>query len=173
MKRWLIAGGMSMLAFAGSAYGTGFRINNDICMPTGLWLVRPLAKVQRGMDVTACPAMNTSLAEGAERRWVGKTAWGCRSGLEPLLKVVVAVAGDTVFVSRAGIAVNDVFIPDSAPLTTDQEGREITRVPDGEYTIAYGQVWLMGRNAKAFDSRYFGPVEVRDLIGQAYPVVTR
>jgi conjugative transfer signal peptidase TraF len=173
MKKWLLAAGVSAVALAGSAYGAGLRINDDICMPAGIWLVRPLGAVERDMTVTACPRLNASLNEGAERGYIRKAPWNCRSGLEPVLKDVIAVPGDTVEMSPVGLFVNEHFIQGSAALTQDSTGKALTHVATGTYLVAGDQVWLLGRNPKAFDSRYFGPVNEKDLPGRAYPVVTR
>ena len=44
--------------------------------------------------------------------------------------------------------------------------------PDGEYVVSSGEVWIFSSyNPKSFDSRYFGPVKIKDIQSQAFPLM--
>ena len=83
----------------------------------------------------------------------------CRDGAAPLLKPVVASAGDVVEVSARGISVNGALLPNTAPLTRDTKGRHLEAWPSGRYVVAPGTIWVASSyHPRSFDSRYFGPL---------------
>ncbi|GAB1394093.1 hypothetical protein MASR1M60_22570 [Rhodocyclaceae bacterium] len=81
----------------------------------------------------------------------------CPGGKLPLLKRVVAGAGDHVVVDTEGVTVNGVLLPASAP---KQFGRDGTPLPSavGVWILDSGHIWVAGEHPDSFDSRYFGPV---------------
>lgn len=72
----------------------------------------------------------------------------------PLLKVVVAVGGDEVSVSEAGVAVNGALIERSG------WWRRFEGAPAEGFnrTLRAEEVFVVSSVDRAFDSRYFGPV---------------
>ena len=69
--------------------------------------------------VEFCPAepfASLSIARGY------RDPGACRDGAAPLLKPVVASAGDAVELSARGISVNGVLLPNTAPLSKDTKG---------------------------------------------------
>src|SRR5438094_4359899 len=85
----------------------------------------------------------------------------CPDGASPMLKPIVAHAGDTVEVSAKGIAGNGTLLHNTAPRTTDLRGRALTPCRFGKYGVAPGFVWVASQyNPLTFDSRYFGPILV-------------
>lgn len=88
--------------------------------------------------------------------------WTCPDGYAPLIKPVVAWAGDTVQNSREGIAVNGHLIPNTLPIDHDSRGREIHPYPFGTYFVEPDHVWVVSSfSPRSFDSRYFGPIPIR------------
>jgi conjugative transfer signal peptidase TraF len=153
------------------AEAAGLRLNTSVSMPRGVWRVVPAGAAPRRGDVVAvCPPasmMRAALARGYV------AAGGCPDGTEPLVKPVAAIAGDVVRVTPDGITVNGVASPQTALLAQDSAGRPLQSVPTGIYRVAPDQVWLLSdHDSRSFDSRYFGPVSVKQLIGAAYPVWT-
>jgi type IV secretory pathway protease TraF len=91
-----------------------------------------------------------------------------RDPLEPLLKTVGAVAGDTVVLDASGASV-----PNTAALSADAAGRALPAFPAGTYLVRRGQVFLFSSHDPwCFDSRYFGPVETSEVVATATPVLT-
>jgi conjugative transfer signal peptidase TraF len=140
------------ILFAGAG-ALGIRVNSSPSLPVGLY------QVTSGADATLvefCPAEPfASLANARGYRQAGT----CPDGGSPLMKPVVARAGDSVQVSARGILVNGKAIANSAPLLRDTAGRPLTSWPSGKYTVDLGTVWVVSDyHPRSFDSRYFGPV---------------
>jgi conjugative transfer signal peptidase TraF len=131
----------------------GIRVNSSPSLPLGLY------QVTSGSDATLvefCPAEPfASIANARGYRQFG----ACPDGGTPLMKPVVARAGDSVRLSERGVSVNGKAIPNSAPLRTDTAGRPLTPWPFGTYVVQPGTVWVVSDyHPRSFDSRYFGAV---------------
>src|SRR5512135_1044615 len=139
----------------------GYRLNLSPSMPRGIWRViaGPAAAYQRGQVVAVCPPVNAPfLPRGS-----------CPLGMQPLLKQLVALPGDVVTVTPAGVRVNDgSLLPHSAPLSHASNGQPL---PQQVGTWRLTGYWLYGADSpRSFDSRYFGAVPVTSLQGVATPV---
>jgi len=143
----------------------GLRFNHTSSMPIGLWIDHPPGGhvYAVGDVVEVCPTVHAW-----ERRYLAPGA--CPSSLEPMLKPVAAVAGDVVTVGPVGVTVNGKTVPDTAPMGHDSEGRPLQPYPAGRYTVAADQVWLLVPRPDSLDSRYLGPVPIRDIKGLASPL---
>lgn len=125
------------------------------------------------------PSMEPTLVEG-DRVLVNRLVYHFRSpergdvmvfhppgrpGSDPFIKRVVAVGGDTIAVHDGQLWVNRVaqdepFIKEH-PIFGDFPE---TLVPDG-------YVWAMGDNRNnSGDSRVFGPVSVKEIMGEAFAI---
>jgi len=147
--------------------GAGLRINTSPSLPMGLYVVsRDLA----ANLVEFCPAEPfASLA--TIRGW--RSAGSCPDGAAPLLKPVVARAGDLVEMSARGMAVNGRLLPNTAPLARDSKGRPLRAWTFGRYMVGPDTVWVASSyNAQSFDSRYFGPVPVSVIRDHLRPLLT-
>jgi len=106
--------------------------------------------------VEFCPAepfASLSIARGY------RDPGACRDGAAPLLKPVVASAGDAVELSSRGISVNGVLLLNTAPLSKDSKGRPLGAWRFGRSFVAPGTVWVASSyHPRSFDSRYFGPI---------------
>ncbi|HLH01352.1 MAG TPA: conjugative transfer signal peptidase TraF [Bryobacteraceae bacterium] len=145
----------------------GLRINASPSLPLGLYVTssEPGANL-----VEFCPAEPfASLALSRGYRDPG----ACSDGGAPLLKPVVARAGDLVEMSTVGIAVNGHLLPNTAPLRRDTKGRALTSWPVGRYTVKPGFVWVASSySPRSFDSRYFGPVATSSIRDHVKPLLT-
>ncbi len=176
MRRRIYIG---LAATAGLAFMAGFggweaglRFNFTESMPRGFWLMEPApTHLARGVIIIVCPPPGPAVRLALRRGYFSR-GW-CKSGSEPLLKPVVAVAGDVVRVSAAGITVGGVPVPNSAQLTRDRAGRKVMPVAPGTYPVRVGEMWLVSSyNRYSFDSRYFGPMPVSGIQGLARPIWT-
>lgn len=158
---------------------SGVLLNHTGSMPLGLYRVsrapRAVASdvpvLTRGATVVWCLPLRL-VGEARRRGYLGGGA--CPGGVESILKEVAAVPGDTVVVSAAGMAVNGRALPYSRPLAHDSRGRPITAVPFGRYPVVPGEAWVWSPyTALSFDSRYYGPLALSDLVGVARPLWTR
>lgn len=148
-----------LLAAAGILYAAGLHLNLTASLPLGWWA--ETAQVpERGDIVKACPPEHA--ARMARKR--GYVPFGlCAGGVRPVLKRIAALPEDMVEVSADGIRVNGASLSHSTPALQDSRGRFLRPWPRGHYRLAKHQVWLYAPGAKSFDSRYFGPVDIRSL----------
>jgi conjugative transfer signal peptidase TraF len=145
----------------------GLRINASPSLPIGLYVTssEPSANL-----IDFCPAEPfASLALSRGYRDPGS----CGDGGAPLLKPVVARAGDLIEVSAAGMTVNGRLLPNTVPLRADTKGRPLRSWPTGRYTVEPGFVWVASSyNPRSFDSRYFGPVAITSIRDHVEPLLT-
>lgn len=98
---------------------------------------------------------------------------GCGDGIEPVGKRLSALPGDSVEVVPDYIAVNGQRLEDSATLSRDSSGRSVKHVAWGRYIVPPNQLWLFGtKDARSWDSRYFGPVPASSVRAALEPVLT-
>lgn len=157
-------------ALTATAYAKGYRVNLTASMPVGVWQVTGDKVFGRGDVVWACPPSTAPIREAHRFGYI--PAGFCESGMAPLLKPVVAIAGDHVAVTPEGVRVNGELIANSAPIPFDAGGRRLPRLRRIAYVVKPGQVWLVSSyNPASFDSRYFGPVAASLVDGRARPVL--
>jgi len=139
---------------------TGFGINVSRSMPLGFYQRVSTTHIQRGDTVAAC--LNDPIAQEGLKQ--GYLHYGrCPSHTAPVLKKVIALPNDTVWLSDGGITVNHHFY--SAPRQGVDDKPPIKRfVGVGKYQGGY---WLYGASApkQSWDSRYFGAVLPTQIIG--------
>jgi conjugative transfer signal peptidase TraF len=100
-------------------------------------------------------------------------AGSCPSGISPVLKQVVATAGDEVELRGDDLAVNGQVIDRSQRLVEDRLGRPLEALPLGRSVVREGEIWVLGvHRARSWDSRYFGPIPVSSVVGVARPILT-
>ncbi|MGX9147855.1 S26 family signal peptidase [Mesorhizobium sp. 128a] len=88
----------------------------------------------------------------------------------PLLKHVLALGGETVCRRGATIIAHSKIY--GAALEHDSKGRPLP-VWRGCRVLSDGEVFLMNWGATdSFDSRYFGPLQITNIVGRAVPIWT-
>ena len=149
----LVAVVVSISAFELFAF-LGLRINTSPSLPLGLYVVTTDSSANLIEFCPAEPFAALSLVRGY------RDPGACRDGGAPLLKPVVAKAGDLVELSWRGISVNGLLLPNTAPLSKDTKGRSLEPWHFGRVPVAPGTVWAASSyHSRSFDSRYFGPVD--------------
>jgi conjugative transfer signal peptidase TraF len=132
----------------------GLRINTSPSLPVGLYVATTDSSANL---IEFCPA-EPFAALSIARAY--RSAGVCGDGGAPLLKPVVAKAGDVVDLSVRGISVNGVLLANTAPLSKDTKGRSLEPWRFGRFLVASGTVWVASSyHSRSFDSRYFGPVD--------------
>lgn len=147
------------------------RLNLSSSVPSGLYLAHDIGgdePLHRGTLVAVC--LPTAIALwGRARGYLHRGS--CSDGTAPVGKPIFAIAGDTVTVSPRGLGVRGNAVPHTAALARDSNGRLLLRVPDGQYAVLPGQVWLVSAySARSWDSRYFGPVPVSGVVSALSPL---
>ncbi len=160
-----------MLVFSGTlgVHALGFHLVTTPSLPRGLYRTVNQAFTP-GTLVVFCPSAAV-VAIGTAR---GYLTWGtCPGAVQPLLKPIGAMAGDTVELQPEGISVNGTPLPHSAIAAQDAQGRPLSHVPWGTYHVAADEVWVFSTHSPAsWDSRYFGPIPRASILSAAQPVWT-
>ena len=150
------------------AWFGGYRINVTPSEPLGLWRIVKLDRAAKVGDlVFICPPATAAIHEARHHGYLRSGL--CLSGVAPLIKTVIAVAGQRVEIG-AGITVDGHRVAHSALRHRDGEGRPMT--PFGGGIVPAGSVFLHSPFAGSYDSRYFGPVPASGILGLAREVLT-
>lgn len=146
------------------------RINWTSSAPLGLYSTDRTSNLATN-DLVAVCLTGTVAALGHARGYLW--AGACPSGTSPVLKQVVAVAGDEVELRRDFLAINGRVI-DQSRQSMDSLGRPLEAVPpDGTYIVRDDELWVLGiHRERSWDSRYFGPVPVTSIVAIARPLLT-
>lgn len=171
---WLVTVKRLGLIAVGVVIGTfqlcgwiGLRINASPSLPVGLYITSSKPEADLAEFCPAEPFASLAISRGYRERGA------CRDGATPLLKPVVARAGDVVDVSEQGIAVNGHLLPNTAARPADTHGRPLPRWPLGRYIVAPDMVWVASSyEARSFDSRYFGPIPTSSIRDRVQPLLT-
>jgi conjugative transfer signal peptidase TraF len=157
-----------VLAGVPIAYAAGVRIVTTPSVPKGLWWVHP-GSIDRYAFVNTC--LPLELAQyGRSQGYLDEGS--CPGKASAVMKMVIAVPGDHVSVTSSGISVNGHLIADSLPQVKDHLGHAVKDdVRYGESVVPSDTYWLLGLNVRSWDSRYFGPVSLRGMLGIGTPVL--
>ncbi|MBB4571566.1 conjugative transfer signal peptidase TraF [Rhizobium leucaenae] len=146
----------------------GYRINFTPSEPLGLWRI---IKLDRAADVGdlvfICPPRTAAMQEALSRGYLRSGL--CPGGVAPLIKTVIAVAGQRIEVA-ASVRIDGRDVGRSTLVDRDGEGRPLT--PFGGGIVPAGSVFLHSAFAGSYDSRYFGPVAASGILGLAQEVLT-
>lgn len=167
-RRWrrtarvAVATGLGLVVLSAAAWAAGVRANYTSSLPRGLYVESAFdpTSADLGQIVVACPSADAAAALAAY------LANGpCPGGVVELGKPLAGLPGDTVVVDSAGVWIDGVSLPDSAPLFRDRAGRPL-QPRLGRHVLGQGEYWLhSGRVPTSVDSRYAGPVsDVRGVL---------
>lgn len=158
---------MVLLAIVALGFMQGYRINTTPSYPIGIYkLNKSVTELRIGDLVAFCPRKEGVFKFSSERGYLERGI--CESGLEPLVKRIVAKPGDDVVVSDI-VSVNGVIQVNSELKETDIDGRAIPRADS--QSITEGSFFVMSEhNPNSFDSRYFGPIPADWIYARAEPV---
>lgn len=167
-RRALVILGLVSLLLT-SAIGFGLRVNFSESAPRGIYRAVPGTPV-RGTWVAACVNADAA-ALGRARGYLGPGP--CAGGAEPVLKPIVAVAGDVVELGPQAVVVNGQRLPRSASAVVDRLGRPLHHAMWGRHVVAADELWLISTGVpNSWDSRYLGPFSISQVRAVARPVWT-
>lgn len=151
-----------------AAFCGGFRINLTPSEPLGLWRIVPLDRAAAAGDlVFICPPQTAAMMTARERGYLRSGT--CHGGIAPLIKTVIAIAGQHVEIG-AHVAVDGRPIAFSDLAERDGNGRPMKPFPGG--VVPDESVFLHSSFRSSYDSRYFGPLPASGILGLAQPVLT-
>ena len=147
----------------------GLHVNLSASAPRGLYRT-VTGRPTQGTWVVACVSPQ-SAALARARGYLGSGP--CAGGVQPVLKPVVAAAGDVVEIGPEAVTINGRRLLSSSTAASDSRGRELPHVAWGRYVVAAGQVWLVStRVPNSWDSRYLGPISTAQVWSVARPLWT-
>jgi conjugative transfer signal peptidase TraF len=149
----------------------GLRFNLTSSLPIGLYRVtNDSPTLERGAIVLYC--LPPPLAGFAHDRGYVPRGGQCPGGLTPIGKIVVALPGDTVALTSAGITVDGRLQLHSRPLISDRSGKRLPRLAGGSYVVRSGYTWLFAPSDRSFDSRYLGELSTTNIVARVRPYWT-
>ncbi|MCA8270699.1 conjugative transfer signal peptidase TraF [Burkholderia vietnamiensis] len=155
------------------ASGYSIAINPSASMPRGVYLFGPATNPRVGDTVAAC------IPAGGESRLYRLRDYlpasdRCASGLAPVLKPIVAAAGDVVTITEDGTRINGALMPNSRVYDTDTQGLPIQHLPvDWSKRLGRGEYFLLANHLqRSLDSRYYGPISRVSILGIVHPIAT-
>lgn len=162
--------GLLAAALSSACWWLGVRLNLTASMPVGFYRVVRGA-TERNVIVLIC--LPESIAEFAHERGYLPNG-SCRGGVAPIGKRIVAVPGDTVAMTQAGLQVNGVLIPNSKSLPRDGRHRQLPELTKQLSIVAPHQLWVLSwYSSRSFDSRYFGPIPDSAVQATIRPLLTQ
>ena len=150
-----------------TAFAGGYRINLSPSKPLGIWHIAPLHRpVGVGDIVFICPPETAEMRDAKAR---GYLRFGlCPTGLAPLIKTVIAVAGQHVEIG-ASVSVDGRMVSSSRLAQRDGAGRRL--LPFASGIVPPEHVFLHSAFPGSYDSRYFGPLPASAILGLAQEVL--
>lgn len=151
-----------------AAFAGGYRINLTPSQPLGIWHIAPLPRpVGVGDIVFICPPETAEMRDAKAR---GYLRFGlCPAGLAPLIKTVIALAGQHVEIG-ASVSVDGRVVSSSRLAQRDGTGRRLSSFAGG--IVPPGHIFLHSAFPGSYDSRYFGPLPASAILGLAQEVLT-
>lgn len=163
----IVASLVLLSVLTGVGLFSGLRVNLTPSYPPGLWRIEPLSRdVTAGDKVFICPPATMAFVTARERGYLGHGL--CPGWFSPLIKTVVAVAGQHIVVDGS-VAVDGVRLPHSSVRSVDGRGRALAAADGG--IVAAGRLFLFSEFAGSYDSRYFGPIPAAGVLGLAHPLL--
>lgn len=159
---WIAAGLFALLTVIGAAtqvLGVSFFYNTSASAPVGFYMSFKAKELKAGEWVVV--NFPQSLKDFASKReWLRDA---------PLIKRIAGVRGDGYCSNGKqfllnGLAVGPIF-------KEDNEGRALPQL-EGCITVGEDELLVIGiRNERSFDSRYFGAVKKRNVIGRVWSLL--
>ena len=146
----------------------GYRVNFTRSYPLGLWQIETVNRpVAVGDRVFICPPSGPAVDLARERSYLPSGL--CPAGTSPLIKTVVALAGQSIRI-EGQVIIDDAPLQASTVYSRDAKGRPMTPWTGG--VVPEGEVFLHSDFVGSYDSRYFGPLPAAGILGLARDVLT-
>lgn len=149
----------------GTFYQLGYRINTSNSFPTGVWKIVEKKEYKLGDIVAFCPVSSPTIQLARKYSYL---SWSvvCDSNVSPMIKAIAGFSGDKAIVRENYISINDIT---TEFIEIDPLGRKLTLTKSLLVPPLY--FWAFSKGVYGFDSRYFGPVPMKSIIGKANLVI--
>jgi len=162
--------GLFLTVVSAMCYCYGFRFNTSISYPTGLYRLAGTSAIYRKGDlVLFCPPDNTIMQTALKRGYINPGT--CQGGFTPVIKKIMATGGDVVAFDRQ-VSINAQPVPQARMLPTDSKDRPLPSPAPNQLAPDTYLMLSDHRPVVSFDSRYYGPVPAKNVIGHIHPVFT-
>lgn len=183
---------VGLLAYA---HANRWMFNNTTCMNVGFYTPGPKpAHIADGTKVFLCPSLqntlhlqftglqkfqhslqpgtNPALAQAMQSSWLDRNPHAvCPGNLVPFAKIVVATAGQTVQITKAGVIANGRLLPNSK-VVSSVDGMPVIHLPIGfKMVIPKGYFWDYAPGNFAYTSAYYGPEPIKNILGSLHPAL--
>jgi conjugative transfer signal peptidase TraF len=143
--------------------------NTTSSFPLGLYKISKKESYQKGDLVSFCAIPNQTIKKMIEQDYTQPNP-NCPNQTPQLLKKILALEEDNITIDRE-VFVNGYLVKNSQVFKKDRNGNLLTIQPS--QSIQKGYFWAMSDyNKKSYDSRYFGQVPLKNIIGIATPILT-
>jgi len=137
-------------------------INLTDSVPVGLYFMDYDSEIQTG-DI-----ISFQLFGEAGEMMKGR---GYVSDHTPLIKFVAGTKGDRFCIdSNRNFTINDGII--GKALEHDGNGQPLPRI-EGCRMLAHDEILVVGSGIRSFDSRYFGPISVKNVVAKLKAISTK
>src|ERR1043166_6032639 len=132
-----------------------YQWNGSSSVPIGLYRVRH-GRPEAGELIAFCLPKEDALY--AKARGYIHFGVSCPGWTQPLLKPVVAVAGDAITIAPSGVTVREFPLSNTKVFETDSQGRPHTIAMEyGSYRVPSDMVFVLSAfHERRWDSRFFG-----------------
>ncbi len=160
----------SIVFFAGCLlYQAGFRINLTSSLPLGIWKIdKSFTRIEKGDYVWFMATKE--IADFALERGYLQENIKCENNTIPLLKTVYGLPGDTYSFHENEIRINDIPVKNTKRRINDSKERPMPRILNG--IVRKNQLFVLTMHTYSYDSRYYGPIPIKNVEGKARPIMT-
>ena len=143
--------------------------NTTSSFPIGFYKVLKKEHYNRGDLVSFCAVPSETIDKMIEQGYTQKNSL-CPNQTPQLLKKIFGLEGDRVDIEKF-VSVNGHIIRNSKVFRRDSRGNLLLIEPS--QIVEKGKFWAMSDyNEKSYDSRYFGQVPLKNIVGKAIPIMT-
>lgn len=128
-------------------------------LPHGIYRVIKQQNYKRG-DLIVFPVPERVRSFVIERGWLKPDSY--------LIKPVAAKTGDNMRITSRQVFINGISF--GATKKQDRRGLPLPSLVFND-TLSPGKIAVLQRSDDSFDSRYFGPIDKKDIIGKAVPIL--
>jgi conjugative transfer signal peptidase TraF len=153
--------------------------NSTPSVPIGIWKLTPIdaeaiGKINLlGKTIAFCPS-NTDLQFHdlfVNRLYIHTNqSYFCKNGFAPLIKTVRAISGDEIGITSLNeIIINKNVFKNLIVAKLDSKGRPLPQFKSEVVPLAH--YWVAGDHPSSLDSRYFGSIDSKAIIGFVLPAL--